>query len=254
MILNNNKITTNQTIEAFNYLFDMPDDLFKTVYPTMVSEFKKALESGEFDKEYSEKSLEEVERSIVEIDNLLDEIRNTEEFREELIEEKIEFLELILESSKEALLKIPHRNSVKVSIELCRPNAVIPTYANPTDAGCDVYAAEPITLEAGETAIVPTGLKLAIPVGWMVSIRPRSGLSLKTNLRIANAPGTIDSLYRDEVGVIMTNIGTEAEKINVGDRVVQMVIEKTPMIKFEQVDDITTIEGNRGGGYGSSGI
>ena len=88
-------------------------------------------------------------------------------------------------------------------IEKCREDAVIPTYANDGDAGMDLYAAEEVIIEPGRAALVPVGIKLAIPYGYEVQIRPRSGISLKTPLRVPNAPGTIDSGYRDEVNVII---------------------------------------------------
>src|SRR5690242_5171457 len=95
--------------------------------------------------------------------------------------------------------------AVKVFIEICRDGAVLPFYANPGDAGMDVCAAEETLIGPGETIIIPTGLKLAIPDGYEIQVRPRSGISFKTPLRISNSPGTIDSGYRDELGIIMTN-------------------------------------------------
>lgn len=100
---------------------------------------------------------------------------------------------------------IMENNNIKVFIEICREGALLPAYAKPGDAGMDVCAAEDVIIRPGETVIIPTGLKLAIPEGYEVQVRPRSGISLKTPLRIPNAPGTIDSGYRDELGIIMTN-------------------------------------------------
>ena len=91
-------------------------------------------------------------------------------------------------------------NDVTVYLEICREDAIIPTYANEGDSGMDVYAAEDVLIEPGQTVIVPTGIKLAIPKGYEIQVRPRSGISYKTPLRISNSPGTIDSGYRDELG------------------------------------------------------
>ena len=96
-----------------------------------------------------------------------------------------------------------------VYIEKCREDAIIPGYQHEGDAGMDVCAAVDIDILPGQTVVVPTGLKLAIPDGYEIQVRPRSGLSLKTALRIPNAPGTIDSGYRDELGIIMTNTGID---------------------------------------------
>ena len=161
----------------------------------------------------------------------------------------------------------------EIYIEKCRDTAVIPAYAHPGDAGMDIYAAADVIVEPGRSVLVPTGLKMAIPVGYEVQIRPRSGISLKTPLRVPNAPGTIDSGYRDEVNVIIYNASqmTEAEngeplsvstkgckhgtyKICCGDRIAQMVIAKVEECTFKECGDVSAIGENRGGGFGSSGI
>jgi deoxyuridine 5'-triphosphate nucleotidohydrolase len=95
--------------------------------------------------------------------------------------------------------------NVEVFVELCREDAILPEYAKPGDAGMDVFAAEDIIIKPGQTVIIPTGLKLAIPEGYEIQVRPRSGISLNTPLRIVNSPGTIDSGYRDELGIIVNN-------------------------------------------------
>ena len=130
-------------------------------------------------------------------------------------------------------------------------DAVLPTYAHDTDAGADIYAVEDYKLAPHSTTIVKTGLKIAIPAGYEIQIRPRSGLSLKTNLRIANAPGTIDAEYRGEVGVIVENTGNLTATISKGDKIAQMVVMPVPMIKWEEVDELS--QTSRGeGGYGST--
>lgn len=160
---------------------------------------------------------------------------------------------------------------IEIFIEICREGAVLPSYARPGDAGMDVCAAEDIIIKPGETAIIPTGLKLAIPEGYEIQVRPRSGISFKTPLRISNSPGTIDSGYRDELGIIMTNtsekssseetlLGLDAAgnkmgayKIRKGERVAQIVLQELPRIKFVRVDSVKDIGTDRGGGFGSTG-
>ena len=164
--------------------------------------------------------------------------------------------------------------SVEVFIELCRQDAVLPKYANLGDAGMDVYAAEDVIILPGETVIVPTGLKLAIPVGYEIQVRPRSGISAKTPLRLPNSPGTIDAGYRDEIGIIMSNTSCQCQVndaeaiysinekgnkkgsyfIKKGDRIAQIVLQAVPEIQFKQVDSVADIGMNRGGGFGSSGV
>lgn len=143
---------------------------------------------------------------------------------------------------------------VTVYIEICREDVKLPQYANLFDAGMDISAAEDVKLFPTKTVIVPTGLKVAIPEGYEIQVRPRSGLSLKTPLRIANAPGTIDTLFRDEIGIIVTNTDSAFYNIKKGDRIAQLVLNEIPRIRWEQVDNITTIKGNRGGGFGSTGV
>ena len=115
----------------------------------------------------------------------------------------------------------------------------------------DIFAAEEIIIKPNETQMVRTGIQVAIPVGYEIQIRPRSGLSFKTGLRIANTPGTIDSDYRGEVGVIMTNIGKTDETIKVGDKIAQMVISPVPMIKWVETDVLSETERGEGG-FGST--
>ena len=162
------------------------------------------------------------------------------------------------------------KDKVKVYIEKCRDNAIIPAYANHGDAGMDVYAAENTIIEPGATVLVPTGLKVAIPEGFEIQVRPRSGISYRTKLRLSNSPGTIDSGYRDEIGIIMSNVSrleTAGEKktlekgnggegtyeIYRGDRIAQFVLARVPIIEFEETGDVADIGNNRGGGFGSTG-
>lgn len=240
-----------KSMESLTYIFDMPDDLFKRIYPDFKKEFIKSMKNGEWEKEIFKNgvSREEKERTIKELNELKEESKKLN-----MCEEKIDLINLLIESCIKISDSIEERDSVKVSIELCHINAKEPTYANPNDAGCDVYAVENTTIDPFETKIIPTGLKMAIPAGWMISVRPRSGMSAKTGLRIANAPGTIDTGYRDEIGIILHNTSSVPHNINIGDRIAQLVIEPAPMIKFKKVDSVADIGEDRGGGFGHSGI
>ena len=147
------------------------------------------------------------------------------------------------------------REQIKIPVELCRPDANLPAYAHSDDAGMDIYAAEDTEIAPLSTGLVPTGLKVAIPDGFELQIRPRSGLSLKTSLRVPNSPGTIDAGYRDEVKVIVWNASpTEAVTVKKGDRIAQFVLARVPMACFALTDDISSFGAGRGGGFGSSGI
>lgn len=146
------------------------------------------------------------------------------------------------------------RENIKVFLEMCHPEARMPSYARTGDAGMDIYAVEDQLIEPNSTVIIKTGLKVAIPEGYEIQIRPRSGLSLKTALRLPNSPGTIDAGYRDEIGVIIHNTSlSEVYSVKKGDRIAQMVLQRVPMIEWQLTDSVQDIGENRGGGFGSSG-
>ena len=143
---------------------------------------------------------------------------------------------------------------INIPVELCHENAKLPTYAHDDDAGFDFYLPESVSIEPHQTIIAKTGLKMAIPVGYELQIRPRSGTSFKTALRIANTPGTIDSGYRDEIGIICWNTSDEILTFKAGERIAQGILNEIPRGKFNIVEDITKVVGsNRNGGFGSSG-
>ena len=147
------------------------------------------------------------------------------------------------------------RENVEVFVELCREDVQIPRYAREGDAGMDIRAAETVVIAPKKTVLIPTGLKVAIPDGYEIQVRPRSGLSLKTPLRVANSPGTIDAGYRDEVCIIMQNTSDDSEfTIEKGDRVAQFVLQRVPRICFTPVESVKDIGENRGGGFGSTGV
>lgn len=150
----------------------------------------------------------------------------------------------------------------------------LPRYETPESAGCDLRAelnlvnekllfnAQTVrTLEnvvteliiyPGGRALIPTGIKMALPVGFEAQVRPRSGLALKYGITVLNTPGTIDSDYRGDVGVVLINHGTEPFVVNQGDRIAQLVITQITQVQFVPVDELQ--ETNRGaGGFGSTG-
>ncbi|HEY3377649.1 MAG TPA: dUTP diphosphatase [Armatimonadota bacterium] len=143
--------------------------------------------------------------------------------------------------------------AVAVAIEICRPGAVVPQYAHPADGGMDITCPEAVTIPAGKTVIVPTGLKVAVPEGWMLLVFPRSGLSAKSGLRVANSPGLIDAGYRDEVGVILHNTGSEDYQVSAGMRIAQFVLMPRTAMRFALVNSVREIGDDRGGGFGHTG-
>lgn len=130
----------------------------------------------------------------------------------------------------------------------------LPTYATAQSAGMDLSAAleEAIELGAGERALVPTGLCIALPAGFEAQIRPRSGLAIKHGVTVLNTPGTIDADYRGEIKVVLINHGQEPFTIERGMRIAQMVVERHEHIEWKVVKDLEDTERGEGG-FGSTG-
>lgn len=130
----------------------------------------------------------------------------------------------------------------------------VPFYQTPESAGMDLYAAvtEPVRIEPGARALIPTGFAMAMPAGFEAQVRPRSGLALKKGLTVLNAPGTVDADYRGEVGVILINLGVDAVDIERGERIAQMVIAPVVQGTWQEVTELP--DSVRGaGGFGSTG-
>lgn len=129
----------------------------------------------------------------------------------------------------------------------------VPDYANPGDAGADLYASESIELQPGQRALVATGIAIALPRGYAAFIHPRSGLSAKHGITIVNAPGTVDAGYRGEIKVCLLN--TDAQQpftVHRGDRIAQMVIQKVEHARFVEAQELP--QSARGtAGHGSTG-
>lgn len=196
----------------------------------------------------------------------------------ELNEQKKDFLKVMVSlmingietagAESERLIVIP--------IEQLGDEVKIPTYAHDTDAGMDIYAPDDYTIAPGETKLIPTGFKVAIPTGYELQVRPKSGRCLQTKLRVANTPGTIDAGYRDEVRVIIENVEPPIKDITYdfdangrpiitsilhgasytidkGEKFAQLVLSAVPKVSFQQVEKLTEA-GDRDGGFGSTDL
>lgn len=144
--------------------------------------------------------------------------------------------------------------SVKVEVKRLAHGAglPLPAYATEGAAGMDVVSAEDVTIAPGARHAVATGLSMAIPQGYEIQVRPRSGLALKHGITVPNTPGTIDSDYRGELKVILINLGTEPFVIARGDRVAQLVLAPVVQAAWDEVAELdATTRGE--GGFGSTG-
>jgi dUTP pyrophosphatase len=143
-------------------------------------------------------------------------------------------------------------NAPIVDIEILE-GGFVPMYARDGDAGADLHASEGGYVPSGGHVLMKTGIKIAIPYGYVGLVHPRSGLAMKQGVTVLNAPGTIDSGYRGEVGVLLYNTSTVDVYVAPGDRIAQLVVQKVETVEFNKVNALT--ESDRGeGGFGSTGV
>lgn len=267
-------------MELIAALLNLDDENFENLAGVYLLEMQKSLSSSKIQMTMAqmldsegitlEQLRQDFEKNISKIDSELGDI---------LSDKKRDFLRqvMILVYNSVAETEGISKKIVQIPIEKCHEDAKIPVYANLTDAGADLYAIEDIVIAPGETVLVPTGLKVAIPRGYEIQVRPKSGRALKTKMRVANSPGTVDSGYRDEIKVIIDNIEPPFKDINYhfddegkviidsilhgssysiskGDKFAQLVLSEVPKMDFVEVESVSKYTGNRGGGFGSTGI
>lgn len=259
---------TNIGVDELAAFISLPDEQFDILSGLILEELQKSMHRPS-DRILLQEAMREKGYTVEQIANMHDDLMA--EIDAHLInampQNRIDFIKQVMtiitnmfseaEGTAKAIINIP--------IEVME-HGIMPTYAHDGDAAMDIYATEDVTIAPGETALIKTGIKVAIPRGYALLIQPRSGQSLKTKLRVANTPGLIDSGYRDEIGIIIDNI--DQTKINVdnkgnlyarsfaiekGQRIAQMRLVEVPTINWLPVENILEIEGDRGGGFGSSG-
>jgi dUTP pyrophosphatase len=140
-----------------------------------------------------------------------------------------------------------------LKFKLIHPDAILPEYAHPGDAGMDVKSVDDLTIKPGERALVHTGLVMMLPAGYEAQVRPRSGLALKKGVTVLNTPGTIDEGYRGEVGVILANFGSEDFVVSKGDKIAQIVVAPVTIAQIVETSDVDETERGEGG-FGSTGV
>ena len=139
---------------------------------------------------------------------------------------------------------------------ILQEGAAVPSFESRGAAGADVRAClpdGPVVIKSGEAKLIPTGIAVEIPEGFEIQVRPRSGLALKKGITVLNTPGTIDSDYRGQVGVVLINHSKNDFTVNHGERIAQLVFAKVESVRYEVVNSLSETE--RGsGGYGSTGV
>ena len=266
--------------EMFGALLAMPDEEFSALAPVLMDEINRSLNNpadritlvaAMTSQGYNGEDLTETFEEICkEIDNQLTELSQV----------KRDWLKQLMGATINAINETEgiSKRFVRIPYEKCHEDAKEPTYAHVSDSGMDVYALEDITLAPGEQKIIPIGIKVALPAGYELQVRPKSGLSAKTKLRIANTPGTIDAGYRDEIGVIIENVEPPIRSIAIdfaespndpipvgaiefgksytigkGQKFAQLVLSEVPKAVLYEVEKVGEIGEDRGGGFGSTG-
>lgn len=265
----------------FGALLSMPDDEFKDVSTILLDEINRslntpaeriALVAAMTAQGYTGDDLTDTFQELCnEIDTQLTDLSQI----------KRDWLKQLMGSVTNAINETEgiSKRYIRVPYEKCHEDAKAPAYAHETDSGMDVYALEDITLAPGEQKIIPIGIKVALPAGYELQVRPKSGISAKTKLRVANAPGTIDAGYRDEIGVIIENVEPPIRSIATdfaespndfipvgaiefgrsytigkGQKFAQLVLSEVPKAVLYEVESVGEIGEDRGGGFGSTGL
>lgn len=266
--------------EMFGALLAMPDEEFKAISPILMDEINRSLNNpadritlvaAMTAQGYNGEDLTETFDEICkEIDNQLTEISQV----------KKDWLKQLMGATINAINETEgiSKRFVRIPYERCHKDAKEPAYAHASDSGMDVYALEDIAFAPGETRIIPIGIKVALPAGYELQVRPKSGFSAKSKLRIANTPGTIDAGYRDEIGIIVENIEPPIRSIitdfaqspndpipvgaiefgryysiDKGQKFAQLVLSEVPKAVLYEVEKVGEIGEDRNGGFGSTG-
>lgn len=257
-------------------LLALPDDQFNLLAPTFLHELEKSINNSNDQLAMAQAMnvsgyrLEDVQKTFERICTEVD-----EQLGDTLTAQKRDFLKRLVGITYNAVSEAEGitKRHILIPIEYCREDAKMPTYAHLTDAGMDIYLTEDVTIHPGETVLIPTGIKVALPLGYELQVRPKSGRSLKSKLRIANTPGTIDAGYRDEIGIIADNIDPVIRHADIdengrlynvlwgsditlskGEKIAQLVLSEVPKAVFYEVEAVSAIENDgRKGGFGSTG-
>lgn len=262
--------------EEMAVLLTMPEDQFALIAPVFLNELEKSFNNVN-DQLAMVQAMnvagvraEDAQEEYLAICDQID-----KQMADSLSAQKRDFVKRLLAITYNAVSEAEGvaKRHVLIPIEYCRPDAKIPTYAHLTDAGMDIYLTEDVTIHPGETVLIPTGIKVALPLGYELQVRPKSGRSLKSKLRIANTPGTIDAGYRDEIGIIADNIDPVIRHADIdetgrlynilfgsditlskGEKIAQLVLSEVPKAVFYEVENVSAIENDgRNGGFGSTG-
>ena len=241
--------------QVFKTIQDLPDESVELILPQIEEEFKKLVNEQDLVNKTKTEFLQEG-YTIADIKSIKQSYDTIAADYFKLVNPtspKGRYISALVGVYKDILDKIMEEGfsrTVNVKVVKETEDAQLPTYTHFGDAGADLYANEDIEVQPNETKIIPTGLKFEIPNGYEIQVRPRSGMSVKTETKVVF--GTIDSQYRSSVGIMLTNYGQEPFQVHKGDRIAQAVIMPTYHANYLIVDSLS--ETDRGEGFGSSGM
>lgn len=268
-------------LQVIGAILTMPDESYEIIKPALLDSIEKTFNDPDARFALAHMmntngiSIEDLENNLDVFIQALEEMTGKGDI--DISESKKDLLKFIytsfLNSMNESKL-VSHR-VIQIPIELCNPDAKLPTYATDGSAAMDLYSTDEYTIAPGETITIPLGIKVDIPRGYALLIQPRSGMSLRSKIRIPNTPGLIDSDYHDEIKVIIENtdapiksIGTEvingvtmdgnlygsSYTIGKGERFAQMRLIEVPVVNWLQVKSIGDFQSDHGEGFGSTGM
>lgn len=264
--------------EELGALLGLPDEEFALIAPIFLDELQKSMNNVD-DKlllvqamNIEGTKLEDLQQNYMALSEQID-----TQFKDTISTPKRDFLKRMIGITYNCIAEAEGvaKRIINVPIELTSENAIMPKYAHLGDGAVDLYAPEEYVINPGETVIIPCDIKVALPYGYAFLIHPRSGLSAKSKLRVANSIGLVDSQYKGVIGVIVENIEPKIKDIDCdyvdgklvvnsilygsphvigkGERFAQMRLVEVPTVQFTQVESVDGIGDDRGGGFGSSG-
>ena len=263
--------------EAVAVLLAVDDEKFELMAPAVLDSYLRTLNTTNARLMVAQainatgRRAEDIQENFMQLCNEIDNLT-------ELSAPKRDFLKQLIGGINTTISETEgvSKRYIQVPFVKCHPNAKMPEYAHAGDSGMDVYALDDYVIHPGETKLIPTGIKMAVPNGYEIQIRPKSGRALKTKMRVANTPGTVDASYRGELCVIIDNIEPPIKDITYdfddngrpiitsilhgsdmtigkGEKFAQLVLMEVPKAVLFQVENLDDTE-RADGGFGSSGL
>ena len=266
------------TLEAIGGLLNLPEDKFALLAPGILDSYLRGLNNANTRLLLAQAinangiAVEDMVQNFAQLGQKIDTLESFSAQKKDFLKQLVNGLANCISETQGVAKKY-----IQIPYEKCREGARMPEYAHIDDSGMDLYALEDYTIHPGETKLIPTGLKFAIPNGYELQIRPKSGRCLKTKLRVANTPATIDAGFRGEICVIVENVeapiqdityefdndghpvitsilhGTD-HYIHKGEKFAQLVLAEVPKANFYLVDKVMEDTERADGGFGSTGL